>query len=112
MVEITLPDGNIKKFSKGITVYNIAKEISEGLARNVLSAKFNNQIVETSTKINENGSLTFEVFSNSDETGLLYSYNTGNVPRDEKWHEYRFNFNNNENTQDNYYESDYGCSEY
>ena len=51
MIEITLPDGNIKKFSKGISVYDIAKEISEGLARNVLSAKFNNQIIETSTII-------------------------------------------------------------
>ena len=73
MVEITLPDGNIKKFSKGITVYNIAKEISEGLARNVLSAKFNNQIVETSTKINENGSLT------------LFTWNDG-IGKKAFWH--------------------------
>jgi len=43
--------------------------------------------------------ITFEVYAITDnEQGdLLYKYNTGNVPRDEKWHEYRFNFNNLEN---------------
>ena len=67
MIEITLPDGNIKKFSKGISVYDIAKEISEGLARNVLSAKFNNQIIETSTIINKNGNLI--LYTWNDEIG-------------------------------------------
>ena len=44
--------------------------------------------------------VTFEVYAITDnEQGdLLYKYNTGNVPRDEKWHEYRFNFNNLENS--------------
>ena len=43
--------------------------------------------------------VTFEVYaiSNNEQGDLLYRYNTGNVPRDEKWHEYRFNFNNLEN---------------
>ena len=67
MIEITLPDGNIKKFSKGISVYDIAKEISEGLARNVLSAKFNDQIIETSTIITKNGNLI--LYTWNDEIG-------------------------------------------
>ena len=67
MIEITLPDGNIKKFSKGISVYDIAKEISERLARNVLSAKFNDQIIETSTIINKNGNLI--LYTWNDEIG-------------------------------------------
>ena len=67
MIEITLADGNIKKFSKGISVLDIAKEISEVLARNVLSAKFNNQIVETSTVITKNGNLT--LYTWNDEIG-------------------------------------------
>ena len=43
--------------------------------------------------------ITFEVYAitNNEQGDLLYKYNTGNVPRDEKWHEYRFNFNNLEN---------------
>ncbi|MDC6391052.1 threonine--tRNA ligase [Maribacter sp. PR1] len=57
MIEITLPDGSIKEFEKGITPVDVAKSISEGLARNVISAKFNGTIVESSTPLTDNGSL-------------------------------------------------------
>ena len=49
MINITLKDGSKKSFSKGISVLDIAKSISEGFARNVISAKFNDIIIETST---------------------------------------------------------------
>ncbi|MDH5367428.1 MAG: TGS domain-containing protein, partial [Cyclobacteriaceae bacterium] len=39
MVKITLPDGTVKEFEKGVTGFDIAMSISEGLARNVLAAK-------------------------------------------------------------------------
>ena len=39
----------------GTTVLEVAKSISEGLARNVLSAKYNDQVVEVSTPLDENG---------------------------------------------------------
>ena len=45
--------------------------------------------------------ITFEVYSldvDLNPLDLLYQFNTGNVPRDEKWHEYRFNFNNLDNS--------------
>ena len=45
--------------------------------------------------------ITFQVYSVNEESNqedLLYQYNTGNVPRDENWHEYRFNFNNLDNS--------------
>lgn len=57
MIKITLPDGSIKEYSKGTTPMEIAKSISEGLARNVISAEFNGTIVETTTPINTDGSL-------------------------------------------------------
>ncbi len=57
MIKITLPDGAIKTYSKGIKVIDIARDISEGLARKVLSANFNDKIVEISTPISENGNL-------------------------------------------------------
>jgi len=51
MIKIIFPDGQIKEYSKGITPINIALSISEGLARNVLAAKLNDQVVDSSTPI-------------------------------------------------------------
>lgn len=51
MIKITFPDGQIKEYSKGITPLDIALSISEGLARNVLAAKLNDQVVDSSTPI-------------------------------------------------------------
>ena len=66
MIEIVLKDGSVKKFKKGICALNIAKDISEGLARNVLSARFNGSIIELSAKIYESGKLDFYTW-NDDE---------------------------------------------
>ena len=63
MIQITLPDGTVKDFQKGSTPMDVAKNISEGFARNVISAKFNNKKVESSTPLNENGSLTLYTFN-------------------------------------------------
>ncbi len=57
MIKITLPDGTIKEYKKGITPIDVARDISEGLARNVISAKFNDEIIETITPLNEDGAL-------------------------------------------------------
>jgi threonyl-tRNA synthetase len=51
MINIIFPDGQIKEYSKGITPMDIALSISEGLARNVLAAKLNDQVVDSSTPI-------------------------------------------------------------
>ena len=66
MIKITLPDGTIKEYSKGSTAMDIAKSISEGLARNVISAKFNDTIVETITPLNQDGSLTLFTWNNDE----------------------------------------------
>ena len=57
MIKITLPDGTVKEYAKGSTPMDIAKSISEGLARNVISAKFNDTVVETVTELHEDGAL-------------------------------------------------------
>lgn len=57
MVKITLPDGSVKEFESGITPIEVAKSISEGLARNVLSAKVNGKIVESVTPITTDSDL-------------------------------------------------------
>ncbi len=64
MIEITLPDGTIKAYSKGSTAMDVALSISEGLARNVISARFNDTIVETVTPLNEDGSLVLYTWNN------------------------------------------------
>jgi threonyl-tRNA synthetase len=57
MIHITLTDGTVKTLDKGVTPMEIAKQISEGLARNVISANFNDNAVETSTPLYNDGSL-------------------------------------------------------
>jgi threonyl-tRNA synthetase len=66
MIKITLPDGTIREYAKGSTPMDIAKNISEGLARNVISAKFNNTIIETATPLNEDGSLVLYTWNDSE----------------------------------------------
>ncbi len=63
MIKITLPDGAIKEYKKGSTPMDVAKSISEGFARNVISAKFNSKTVETSTPLNEDGNLVLYTFN-------------------------------------------------
>ena len=67
MIKITLPDGTLKEFESGSTPMDVAKSISEGLARNVISAKFNETVVETVTPLTEDGSLT--LFTWKDKEG-------------------------------------------
>ena len=67
MITITLKDGSKKKYDKNITVIDVAKDISEGFARNVISASFNGETVEVSTCLNKNGSL--ELYSWDDVEG-------------------------------------------
>ena len=66
MIEITLPDGTIKTFKDGSTPMDVAKSISEGFARNVISASFNNETVEASTPLHDNGALILYTWSNEE----------------------------------------------
>ena len=66
-IKVTLPNGSVRTYKSPITVYNIAKDISESLARNTISAKFNDKIVETSTSLSDNGKLI--LYTWNDENG-------------------------------------------
>ena len=57
MIKVVFPDQSIKEFEKGTKVIDIAKSISEGLARNVISASYNNEICETETKLYSDGEI-------------------------------------------------------
>jgi len=66
MIHITLPDGSIKSFEKNTTVMEVAKSISEGFARNVISAKFNDTVIETTTPLTTDGSLILYTWNDND----------------------------------------------
>lgn len=57
MLNITLPDGSVRSYDHPVTPIEVAKEISEGLARNVLSALVDNKQVEVTTPIEQDASL-------------------------------------------------------
>ena len=66
MINITLKDGSVKKYSKETSVISIAKDISEGLARNVISANFNDKVIEINSIIHEDGKLEFYTWDNDE----------------------------------------------
>ena len=66
MINIKLKDGTVKKYIEETSVISIAKDISEGLARNVISAKFNEKVIETNSIIREDGKLEFYTWDNDD----------------------------------------------
>ena len=67
MINITLPDGSVHQYESGVTPLDIAKSISEGLARNVLSAKVNDQVMELYRPINSDA--TVQLLTWNDEEG-------------------------------------------
>lgn len=66
MIKITLPDGSVKEFEVNSTPMDVAKSISEGLARNVISAKFNGTTVETTTALTTDGTLTLYTWNDTE----------------------------------------------
>lgn len=53
MINITLPDKSVRQYDSGVTALEIAKSISEGLARNVLSAKVNGVVMDATRSIEQ-----------------------------------------------------------
>ena len=59
MISIIFPDSSVKKFEKGTKVIDVAKSISEGLARKVISASFNSETYEMESELHVDGSIKF-----------------------------------------------------
>ncbi len=78
MIKITLPDGSVREYNNSITAIDVAKDISEGFARNVISAKFNDTTIETTTELTTDGNLV--LFSWRDEEGkTAFRHSTSHV---------------------------------
>jgi threonyl-tRNA synthetase len=66
MIKITLADGSVREYEKGTSAYQIALSISEGLARNVLSAKVNGNMVEINDPITQDANLVLYTWNDKE----------------------------------------------
>jgi threonyl-tRNA synthetase len=57
MIKVSLPDGSSREYESGSSAMDVAKSISHGLARNVLSASYNGATVEPTTPLTTDGDL-------------------------------------------------------
>jgi threonyl-tRNA synthetase len=72
MINITLPDGSVKQFEKGTTAMDIAKSISEGLARKVLAANINGQVWDATRPITEDASLKLLTWTDNEAKNTFW----------------------------------------
>ncbi|MGB1170215.1 MAG: threonine--tRNA ligase [Flavobacteriaceae bacterium] len=78
MIKVTLPDGSIKEFESNSTPFDVARSISEGLARNIISASYNGTTVETTTPLTSDGALVLYTF-NDDEGKKAFWHSSAHV---------------------------------
>lgn len=77
-MKITLKDGSVKEYSESMAIIDIAKDISEGLARNACAAELNGKVVDLRTTISEDSELNILTFN--DEAGkAAYRHTTSHV---------------------------------
>lgn len=72
MMNVTLPDGSIKQYEKGISALEIAKSISEGLARNVLAAKIDGKVVDAVLPIENDCSLQLLTWNDQEGKSTMW----------------------------------------
>jgi threonyl-tRNA synthetase len=59
MINITFPDGAVRQYEQGSSALDIARQISEGLARKVLAADVNNEVWDATRPINNDAKIKF-----------------------------------------------------
>lgn len=72
MIKITLPDSSVREYEKGTSSLDVAKSISEGLARNVLAAKVNGEVRDALRPINEDASLVLLTGKDEESMPVLW----------------------------------------
>ncbi|MCU0442036.1 MAG: threonine--tRNA ligase [Bacteroidia bacterium] len=71
-INITLPDGSVRSYERGATALDVAKSISEGLARNVLAAKVNGNVQDATRPLTEDCSLTLLTWNDAEGKQTLW----------------------------------------
>jgi threonyl-tRNA synthetase len=72
MINITLPDKSVRQVESGTTALDIAISISEGLARNVLAAKVNGEVIDATRPINEDASLNLLTWNDDEGKAAMW----------------------------------------
>lgn len=72
MIKITLPDNSVREYEKGIKALEVAKSISEGLARNVLGAVYNGETIGLQNVLNEDGNIKFLKFEDKEGKDVFW----------------------------------------
>ena len=70
-IHITFPDGAVKPFDSGVTTFDVAKSISNSLAKKALAGKFNGVLIDLDRPIVEDGSLEIVTPDHEDALGIL-----------------------------------------
>ncbi len=78
-MKITLKDGSVKEVKKGISVFDLAKEISEGLARNATCAKVNGEVKDLRYKLEDDAEVEILTFENSEDGKKAYWHTTSHI---------------------------------
>ncbi|MCR8967178.1 threonine--tRNA ligase [Streptococcus zalophi] len=71
MINITFPDGAVRQFESGVTTFEIAQSISNSLAKKALAGKFNGKLIDTTRKIEEDGSIEIVTPDHEDALDIL-----------------------------------------
>ncbi len=72
MINITLPDQSIRQYEAGVTPLQVAGDISEGLARNVLAAKVNGKVVDAMRPITRDSELQLLTWSDTEGKATMW----------------------------------------
>jgi len=72
MINITLPDNSVKQYDEGVTALKIAQDISEGLARNVLAARVNNEVWDAIRPINNDAAVQLLTWRDIDGKAAMW----------------------------------------
>ena len=78
-MKITLKDGSVKEVQKGISVLELAKEISEGLARNATAGKVNGEVRDLRYNIEEDSEVEILTFDNNEDGKKAYWHTTSHI---------------------------------
>ena len=72
MINITLPDNSVRQYPEGVTGMEIARSISEGLARNVLSVEVNHEVWDANRPIQEDAHIKLLTWNDAEGKATLW----------------------------------------
>ncbi len=72
MIKVTLPDGSAREYENGVSAMDVALSISEGLARNVLAAKVNNEVVDATRTLPSDCTLSLLTWNDAEGKSTMW----------------------------------------